>query len=61
MFMKNVNWLLDLNSKVTAALAVASFLFSPFVHSVTFQVSTSDEFQAALTTAASNGGDDEIV
>ena len=59
--MKNLKWFQGYNSKVAFALALASLLFSPSAHSVTFQVSTSDEFQAALTTAASNGGDDEIV
>ena len=35
-------------------------IFTSFSHAVTFEVSTADEFQAALATAASNGADDEI-
>ena len=31
------------------------------ISAVTFNVSNSDEFQAALTTAAGNGGDNEII
>jgi len=36
-------------------------LFGAKALAVTFNVSNADEFQAALTTAGSNGGDDEIV
>ena len=35
-------------------------IFASFSHAVTFEVTTAEEFQAALATAASNGGDDEI-
>ena len=36
-------------------------IFAPFSHAVTFEVTTAEEFQAALTVAGSNGGDDEIL
>lgn len=37
------------------------FLFAQGASAVVFEVTTAEEFQAALTTAASNGGDDEII
>ena len=36
-------------------------IFASFSHAVTFEVTTAEEFQAALTVAGSNGGDDEIL
>ena len=42
-------------------VVILSLFFTGSVYGVTFEVSNSDELQAALTTAASNGGDDEIL
>ena len=42
---------------VTSSLAI----FACFSHAVTFEVSTADEFQAALTTASNNGSDNTIL
>lgn len=44
-----------------ALLFTSLTLFGANASAVTFNVSNADEFQAALTTAGSNGGDDEIV
>lgn len=44
-----------------ALLFTTLTLFGANASAVTFNVSNADEFQAALTTAGSNGGDDEIV
>jgi len=45
----------------TVLLLISLALFGAKASAVTFNVSNADEFQAALTTAGSNGGDDEIV
>ena len=44
-----------------ALLFTSLTLLGTNASAVTFNVSNADEFQAALTTAGSNGGDDEIV